>query len=282
MRKWIWTLIIGCALLFGGWFIVEQTLRDTASQQYEKTTIPTLFIHGYGSSYRAEEQMTKAIVKAGVTKNVIRANVAKDGNVKLSGVLPQNAYNPLVEVDFSDNKQTDQHKNGKYLKNVLVKLQKTYGFKKFNVVAHSMGNMAVAYYMLDNASDKSLPKLQKQVDLAGHYNGILGLNDEPKTYALQENGLPYDQTETYKELLALKEKYPKAQVQVLNIYGDLDDGSNSDGRVNNDSSKALAALLKERARSYQELEIKGEKGQHSKLHESAKVDRAIIDFIWKK
>ena len=82
--------------------------------------------------------MTKAIVKAGVTKNVIRANVAKDGNVKLSGVLPQNAYNPLVEVDFSDNKQTDQHKNGKYLKNVLVKLQKTYGFKKFNVVAHSM------------------------------------------------------------------------------------------------------------------------------------------------
>ena len=80
----------------------------------------------------------------------------------------------------------------------------------------------------------------------------------------------------------MKEKYPKAQVQVLNIYGDLDDGSNSDGRVNNDSSKALAALLKGRARSYQELEIKGEKGQHSKLHESAKVDRAIIDFIWKK
>lgn len=275
-------MIIVCALLFGGWFIVEQTLRDTASQQYEKTTTPTLFLHGYGSSYRAEEQMTKAIVKAGVTKNVIRANVAKDGSVKLSGVLPQNAYNPLVEVDFSDNKQADQHKNGKYLKNVLVKLQKTYGFKRFNVVAHSMGNMAVAYYMLDNATDKSLPKLQKQVDLAGHYNGILGVNGEPKTYALQENGVPYDQTEAYKELSALKDKYPKAQVQVLNIYGDLDDGSNSDGRVNNDSSKALAALLKERARSYQELEIKGSDGQHSKLHESTKVDRAIIDFIWKK
>ena len=145
-----------------------------------------------------------------------------------------------------------------------------------------MGNMAVAYYMLDNASDSSLPQLQKQVDIAGHYNGILGLSGAPQTYALKKAGAPVEPTRAYTELLALRDKYPKDQVQVLNIYGDLGDGSNSDGRVNNDSSKALAYLLKGRARLYQELEIKGEQGQHSKLHENTKVDRAIIDFIWKK
>ncbi len=86
-------------LIFGGWLIVSQSLRDNASRQYEKTKVPTLFLHGYGSSHRAEEHMTQAIVKAGVTQNVIRATVSKDGTVKLQGALPQSAYNPLVEVE---------------------------------------------------------------------------------------------------------------------------------------------------------------------------------------
>lgn len=109
---------------FGGWLIVSQSLRDNASQQYEKTKVPTLFLHGYGSSHRAEEHMTQAIVKAGVTQNVIRATVSKDGTVKLQGALPQSAYNPLVEVEFEDNKNANYRQNGVWLKNVLVKLQK--------------------------------------------------------------------------------------------------------------------------------------------------------------
>ncbi len=87
---------------------------------------------------------------------------------------------------------------------------------------------------------------------------------------------------TYQELLKLGDSYPKKQVAVLNIYGDLDDGSDSDGRVSNNSSRSEKYLLQDVYRSYQELEIKGEGGQHSKLHENRQVDRAIINFIWKK
>ncbi|MDY2992021.1 alpha/beta hydrolase, partial [Ligilactobacillus animalis] len=269
-------------LIFGGWLIVSQSLRDNASQQYEKTKVPTLFLHGYGSSHRAEEHMTQAIVKAGVTQNVIRATVAKDGTVKLQGALPQSAYNPLVEVEFEDNKNANYRQNGVWLKNVLVKLQKTYGFKKFNAVAHSMGNLTLAYYMLDNGQNKKLPQLQKQVNIAGHYNGIIGMDDQANQMQLEEDGAPKQMNGTYQQLLKLDDSYPKKQVSVLNIYGDLDDGSDSDGRVSNNSSRSEKYLLQEVYRSYQELEIKGEGGQHSKLHENRQVDRAIINFIWKK
>ena len=37
------------------------------------------------------------------------------------------------------------------------------------MVAHSYGNVTIVYYMLQHG-DTSLPKLVKQVDIAGHFN----------------------------------------------------------------------------------------------------------------
>ena len=51
-RKFWWPILLLVVLIFGGWLIVSQSLRDNASQQYEKTKVPTLFLHGYGSSHR--------------------------------------------------------------------------------------------------------------------------------------------------------------------------------------------------------------------------------------
>ncbi|MBD5069958.1 MAG: alpha/beta hydrolase [Lactobacillus sp.] len=281
-RKILWPLAIVILIVFGGGLIVSQSLRENASQQYEKTKVPTLFLHGYGSSYRAEKYLVNKIVKAGVTQNVIRANVSANGKVTLSGALPQNAYNPLIEVNFENSREKDYRQNGKWLKNVIVKLQKTYGFTKFNVVAHSMGNMTLAYYMLDNGQNKKLPQLQKQVNIAGHYNGILGVDDTANEMKLDAEGKPKQMAKPYQELLKLNETYPKNQVSVLNIYGDLKDGSDSDGRVSNASSLSEKYLLRNVAKSYQTLEITGKNAQHSKLHQNAKVAQAIINFIWKK
>ena len=55
------------------------------------------------------------------------------------------------------------------------------------MVAHSYGNMAIVYYMLQHGSDTSLPKLVKQVDIAGHFNGIIGI-DEPENITLDDEG----------------------------------------------------------------------------------------------
>ena len=47
----------------------------------------------------------------------------------------------------------------------------------------------------------------------------------------------------FKKLLSLKEVYKDKNIDVLNIYGDIQDGTHSDGRVSNSSSKSLKYLL---------------------------------------
>ena len=40
------------------------------------------------------------------------------------------------------------------------------------MVGHSLGNISIIYYMLQNSKNKSMPKLRKQVDMAGHFDGF--------------------------------------------------------------------------------------------------------------
>lgn len=87
-------------------------------------------------------------------------------------------------------------------------------------------------------------------------------------------------TESYEKLLSLGDNYPQGQVEVLNIYGNT--GKESDERVTNLSSQSLAYLLKGHVKSYQVKGITGSNGQHSKLHETALVDKPLIAFLWGK
>lgn len=59
---------------------------------------------------------------------------------------------------------------------------------------------------------------------------------------------------TYKQMTQARTAYPKNQVQVLNIIGDI--GNNSDGRVENVSSLSLKYLVADCAKSYQVVKSK--------------------------
>ncbi|MCP8592610.1 alpha/beta hydrolase, partial [Acinetobacter baumannii] len=63
---------------------------------------------------------------------------------------------------------------------------------------------------------------------------------------------------------------------------DLKDGTHSDGRVSNSSSKSLKYLLGNSPKSYRESKYEGESAQHSQLHENENVANELIDFLWKK
>ena len=125
------------------------------------------------------------------------------------------------------------------------------------MVAHSMGNLTLGYYMLNYAGDESLPKLNKQVNTGAPYNGILGRNDEPNEVKLDENGKPDQMKQEYKDLQQMKYNYPKKSVDVLNVYGDLQDGSHSDGKVTNQSSLSLKSLLNGYVNSYRTFKVEG-------------------------
>jgi len=280
-KRLILSTFLAIILVVGGLFSFSGCAQAANSKKYVQESVPTIFFHGYGSSFNAETQMTGAAKKAGVTRTIVRINVSPNGYAKMIGSIPKKAKNPIIEVNYDNNKMTNYHTAGLWAKNVIELLQKQYKFKKVNLVGHSMGNMAINYYILDNPNNKKLPKINKVVDIAGHFNGIIDEDDEPNQVTLAKNGKPDRMDQYYKELLQLRKTYP-TETRVLNIYGDKGDGTHSDGAVTNASSKSLKYLVSGRAKSYQEKKIVGKMAQHSKLHENKQVDKILINFLWKK
>ncbi|TSO26606.1 alpha/beta hydrolase [Lactobacillus sp. LL6] len=283
-------IIVGLAACLG--LVLNKTSKNTVISQAKVTQknkqktikkikigLPTIFIHGYGSSYHAEEHMVNAAVQAGVTnsKNVIRADVASSGQVKLIGSFSKDAKNPIVEVNLEQG-----YGDAQDVRNVLEALQNKYSFKEVNLVGHSYGNLMVANYINDNYQIKTLPTINKVVSIAGHYNGWLG-EEEASTSPIKnkKTGEPEKFSSSFKQLLTLRQHYPK-QIQVLNMYGDLEDGSKSDGSVAVSSAQSYKYLINGRAKSYREIEFTGKNAQHSRLHRNSQVDKALIEFLWNK
>lgn len=258
----------------------QSTTVKSKDATYENSQTPTLFLHGYGGSANSEKFMVKQAKQKGVTKEVVTALVSNDGEVKLKGKLKKDAINPIVQIELDNNKQGDLDVNAQWFKNVLTKLQSEYDIKKFNFVGHSMGNLSFAKYMLKYGDDETLPQLNKQVNIAGTYNGVLNMNEQVNEISVDRNGKPSRMNSPYPELQQLKEIYNGQQIEVLNIYGDLQDDTNSDGRVSNSSSKSLKYLLGNSPKSYKESKYEGKTAQHSELHENKEVANEIVAFLW--
>lgn len=253
--------------------------RPGHATHYVQPTTPTIFFHGYNSGAHAEQYMVNGIKRAGVSKTSIVAEVAADGTVTLQGKIPAKAVNPLVMVNFENSRNTDYPMQGQWVKNVIVKLQQTYHFKKINIEAHSMGNMAVMYYLLANARNQHLPQIQKQVAMAGTFDGAIGWNQPANLTINAKTGKPSAENAAYKKLLPLRQTYPR-QIKLLNIYGDL--GNGDDSQVSNDSCKSLRYLINNRAASYREVKITGPNAKHELLHHNPQVNRLLIKFFWGK
>lgn len=264
-------LVVGVAIIFIG--------QPGYAAKYRQSTTPTIFFHGYNSGAHAEQYMVNGIKQAGVSKTAITADVAADGQVTLEGRIPKGAINPLVMVNFENSRNTDYAMQGQWVKNVVVKLRQTYHFKKMNIEAHSMGNMAVMYYLLANGQNKKLPQLQKQVAMAGTFDGAMGWNEPNNLTVNPKTGKPSAENDSFKKLLPLRNTYPR-QVQVLNIYGDLGDGN--DSQVSNSSCQTLRYLINGRAKSYREVKITGPNAKHELLHHNPRVNKILIQYFWGK
>ena len=255
----------------------ENAVQEIQPVKVSSKTVPTFFFHGWGSSWHAEDTMAQAIKRAGATNTIVRVNVNKKGHARLIGKIKKNAKNPLVEVNFSDNKLTNSQYNGqyanaydstgaRYVKNAIDLVRNKYHYSKINIVAHSMGNLEVASYIKLNAGKKNFPQIDHLVAMAGHYDGIIGMNDKRHQLKIdKKTGKPSIMRPEYRNLLSLRKIFPK-NTKVLNIYGNLEDGTNSDGDVSNASAQSLKYLINGRAKSYRQLMIRGKGGQHSKLY----------------
>ncbi|RXT59061.1 alpha/beta hydrolase [Lacticaseibacillus chiayiensis] len=277
--KWLWMALLVVVLVAGaGWYWYNNQ-ADTPPTK-EETTIgrtATLYLHGYSGGAGSTNTLIRRAEQIGATK-VLTATVAKNGKVHWTGDA-HHVSKPIVQVIFQDNKNPDAVKQADWLATINRQLYQRYGVRNVNFVAHSMGNMAVMFYAVRNQDQGKLPKMKHYVAIAGHFDGIIGMGDEPHQIKLANNGYPTPMDENYAELARLRNRFPKG-VKVLNIYGDLDDGSDSDGRVSNNSSRSLRYLVSTRAASYREKEYFGRDAQHSALHENLQVAKAVDSFIW--
>ena len=279
-KKFIVIFLLMIIFSFLVFFTLSNQSSKLNSSKFIQSTTPTLFFHGYGSSANAERHMTESARKAGVTETIIQANVDRTGQVTLRGRIPEGAINPIVMVQYEDNRNPDYLQDAAYAKAVVEKLKQAYGFQEMKMVGHSMGNMSILYYLLEYGSEENLPKLIKQVNLANHVAGLENWNLPSNLTLDPKTGQPSAMNEQYQKLTGLREVYPEKQIDVLNIYGDI--GGNTDGSVLNISSQALKYLLINHAKSYKEVKISGHGGQHSRLHENSEVDQLLIDFLWRK
>lgn len=136
----------------------------------------TFFIHGYGSSWHAEYQMAKYLVGHGASNQIIRANVAQAGTVTLHGKIRAGARNPLVEVNYADNKNPDPTAAATRLHRVIQAVNRQADLKQINLVGHSMGNLSTLAYLDRYGETPALPPVKHLVILAG---GLLpGREDE--------------------------------------------------------------------------------------------------------
>lgn len=278
-HRWVrWLLALIIIVVAGA--VGMSVKRANAAKQYIHSTTPTFFVHGWGSSYHAEQHMANAAKNAGVTDTIIWANVSKNNRVTFHGNIPKGARNPIIEVNIADNKQMSYTRNGRYVYYVINAATNKWHFKRMNLVGHSMGNLDIAYYLLDYGQRPNLPKLNKHVAMAGHFDGGIGFG-WPKGTTLDADGKPSKYESHFKELEKLRTTYPKG-AKVLNIYGDVQDGTHSDTEVPVDSAKTMKYLVSPRAGSYQEKEITGKKAQHSALHRNPQVDKILINFLWGK
>ncbi|CAK1223490.1 Uncharacterized conserved protein with an alpha/beta hydrolase fold [Fructobacillus tropaeoli] len=277
-KKLFWGILVALMAIGVVFYLVGAKMSPTLSEQNgQRPKEATVFFHGYGSSRNAEKSMSQYLVDHDYSNRRINVTVAKDGTVTMDKTIAPGDKNPIILVQFDNNKNQDFNQTAKWVTTIMTKLSQQ-GIRSVNLIGHSMGNMAIAFYLM-NAADNGhdLPKVVRQISIAGTYNGLILANPQSNS-PLSAEGEPQTKTEIFNRLAGLTAYYQNHSTKVLNIYGNSTGGSDSDTTVYNNSSKALKYFVRQPS-TYQETLIEGAGGQHSKLHENQTVNQDILKFL---
>ncbi|WP_207695350.1 hypothetical protein DOK67_0001821 [Enterococcus sp. DIV0212c] len=286
-KKKYYLLAMICVLLFFAGCTSKKTSdnehqqaakNSTATETIQKTSIPTLFIHGYSGGNNSFGRMIKRMEGNDRTKKELVLTVSVDGKVQAKGKLTGKKNNPSVQVLFQDNKSNEWNQ-AEWIKNCLTYIQKNYGVTEVNLVGHSMGGASSLRYLTTFGDDTSLPKINKFIGIAAPFNNFVELSNGETIDDVINNG-PTVQSERYVDYVNGIEKVSK-DIKVMIIAGDVEDGSLSDEAVPVADALSAVSLFKTHGNEVQEKIFYGKSAQHSQLHENKEVDQLVADFLWK-
>lgn len=253
-------------------------MPDTSSTDEAGT--PTLFIHGYGGTDFTFNGMISRFETEGYGEKGASLTVQPDGSISEAGDWQNDAVAPFIQVLFADNKNNEWNQ-ADWIKAVLVYLKTIYQIEEVNIIGHSMGGVSSFRYLVAYGNEETQPTVKNFVAIGAPFNDFVTGNENQTLEDLKQNG-PLIFSGRYSEFSTAIQQYPAA-TKMLNIVGDVEDGSKSDGTVSLSSGLSIGYLMQSNKRDYHEETVNGEKASHSQLHENNEVDKLVIDFLdWKK
>ncbi|MHA3066899.1 alpha/beta hydrolase [Lacticaseibacillus saniviri] len=250
IKRWrLWLL-----LLFG----LVLSFLPAATNQRASTMAPTIFVHGYRGSAESLGELMQSASNAGLASHTLTVTVRPDGELVFSQEMTSDLP-AMIQVVFQNN-IAGERAYTRWLHKIYAALYQRYGYRQLNAVGHSMG----AYAVVAAAMLNSPIKTNKMLAIAGPYNGILHWDDEVHEVSLNKQQKPDVMRPEYKWLLAHAKNF-KAN-SVLNLYGDVEDGSDSDTVVAANSALSLGYVLRNSHATYRTERVLGPHAQHSLLH----------------
>ncbi len=242
----------------------------------EKTNVPTLFIHGYSGGPASFGHLIDRMEKADIAKKEMTITVAADGSLQVDGKLSQKADNPMIQVLFADNTNTEWAQTD-WIRSVLHYLKENQNVNEVNLIGHSMGGVSSLRYLLTYSQEEDLPHVLKFAAIGAPFNDFTDTSDSQSLEELLDNGpaVASDRYLDYQNLIVNS----TLSIPVTLMAGQLSSEDLSDGTVSVTSALSVYQLLKTSGfdASYS---IISKDAQHSQLHENEEVDQLLKDFLW--
>ncbi|WP_226911005.1 alpha/beta hydrolase [Schleiferilactobacillus harbinensis] len=239
--------------------------------------IPTLYVHGFRGGAHSTQQMVESAAKATRQDSWLQVTYEGGGKMSYAGNWTNDPH-PIVQVVFKDN-WVGTRFISRYLEKVLPALQERYGFTQYNAVGHSVGATALVFAEMRNYDNPKFPKLNKLVLVGGPFDGVVALGDLPNFNRSTWSGRPILMNPTYLEMLLSRNRFPK-DAKVLNVFGNLNNGTNTDKYITVISAKSIRYILAPIVKSFSEIEVRGLPGEHSMLHDDSLVLNKINKFLY--
>lgn len=252
-------------------------IKPKTSVILKKSAVPTLFIHGYSGTKNSFGGMLQRLETSNLAKKELIMTVSKEGSITTTGTLSGKKDNPMIQVIFQDNKNTEWSQS-EWLYNCLADLKKM-GVEAVNLVGHSMGGVSGLRYMMSYPNDPSQPEILKFVAIGAPFNDFLDTSSNQDMADLLKNG-PTEVSSRYQDYQKLAANLAK-NTKILLLAGQLDENTFNDEMVPTTSALAVNALLKQ-TNSVTTQIFYGPNAQHSQLHENKEVDKKVSDFLWPK
>lgn len=243
----------------------------------KKNQRPVLYVHGFrGGDYTTEKMVKSGLKYTGKTE-FLKAIINWRGKITYEGVWTDDET-PIIQVVFQ-NKWVGENQIAHWLARFLFDLRKRHQFSEYDAIGHSLGSVALVIVNLYEKRHSFMPKMNNLVVIAGPFNGILGLNELPNVNRITDAGRPAFMSPTYFRIY-LNRNNISPTLKVLNIYGNVEDYSNSDKYVSVTSASSIGYILKPRIKEYIDYPVSGQKAEHSLLHDDSDILQKINLFIY--